>query len=53
MSGFTVIKISKLNVITLVIASDIIIIIYIRELTGCFYLKRDSVLKYLIRLHTI
>ena len=39
--------------ITLIIASDIIIAIYMRELAGYFYLKRDLVLKYLIKLYTI
>ena len=53
MSRFTIIKISKFNIVTLIMASNIIVAIYMRELIGYFYLKRDLVLKYLTGLHTI
>ena len=52
-SRLTAVKINKLNIIYLIMANDTIITIYIRELTGYFYLKQDSVLKYLIRLYII
>ena len=53
MFRLAVVKISKLNVVILVIASDIIIAIYMRELAGCFYFKWDLVLKYLTGLYTV
>ena len=34
-------------------ASDTIVVIYMRELAGYFCLKQDLILKYLIGLHTI